>query len=203
MSTTLDKSIPLPDSLYDLSSRLEGQSEETIAAYFESTEFVFFCKETFGLKLPYCFIIGNDFYRWIPSKQGIPMDWEYFSELKPITKEVINNETNIEKRRLLIMEYGVNNYLSDVQTLHSDEYGTLIRANFEGESQQFVRVRNGTEEPEENKAYLKEKGMLTDDGHKIYYLPVSNEVSTAKEGVEESWALPPGTLPNRGWDYET
>lgn len=175
--------------------------------YFESPTFIKWAREEFGLELPFLFVVDingeEEMFTPNPTKQGIPMDWRFYSEIDKITAADISAETNIEKRRLLIMEYGVNNYLQDVKALGTDVYGTLIKATIEGMEQQFVKVRNGTEELEEDKAFLREKNMLTADGHKIYYIPVSSKVRTAKQGIEESWGLPKGTLPNAGWDYES
>jgi hypothetical protein len=185
----------------------EFSSDEEVEEFFDSTEFVNWAKSEFGKELPFFIQIklkGDlHFVTYEPSKQGIPMDWVYFAEFEPITEEAIAAENNIEKRRLLMMEYGINKYLKDVREIQSDAYGTLIDALILDEPQKFVRVRNGTEEPEENKEYLRERGMLTDDGHKIYYIPVPDEIKTAKEGIEWSWDLQKGFLPDKGWDYET
>lgn len=195
------------DQVYE--TDLVFKNEDEANAYFESIELVNLCKEKFGLKLPFyfkCRLHDEDIYiNYMPSKQGIVMDWPYFSEQLPITEEVINNEENIEKRRLLIMEYGITNYLRDIKIISEDKYGVLISAVISGEDevQKFVKVRNGTPEPEEKRAYLRERGMLTDDGHKIYYIPVPEHIQTAKEGIEDSWNLPAGLLPTSGWDYET
>lgn len=200
------------DEVVEYNSRTFS-SEEELTEFFNTEKFVRTCKELYGRNLPalFRFMVNDEPVFAVPNilKQGLPMDWRFFAEIDPITAEDINAEENIEKRRALIIEYGVNNYLKNVEVLSKDAYGVLIEANIdgtddaEGERQRFVKVRNGTEEPEENKASLREKGMLTDDGHKIYYIPVGDEITTAKMGIEWSWDLPEGSLPAAGWDEES
>lgn len=193
------------DEVYEMN--LDFNSEVEIKAYFDDPKFIKELAIKYKKEIPAMFVctLNKDmrFIKFEPTKQGILMDWRFFAEIDKITKEDINFEKNIEKRRLLIMEYGVNNYFEEVQVLNKSIYGKLISTNFLGSKQQFVQVRNGTIEPEENREYLKEKQMLTKDNHKIYYIPVSDFVTTAKEGIEESWGLSKGVLPESGWDFES
>lgn len=192
------------DRVYDLEK--DFKSEEEAVELFSTPAFITWAKEEFGRELPalfVCKVAGEQAYA-VPDlkKQGIPMDWRFYAEIDEITAADIDAEQNIEKRRLLMMEFGINNYLQDVTVLGTDAFGTLLEATIEGDRQKYVKVRNGTPEPEEKHDYLRERGMLTDDGHKIYYIPVSNDAATAKEAVEESWGLPKGLLPQT-WGFES
>lgn len=186
---------------------LDFKSEQDFLDYVNQESIVDYLKEKYEDKLPAWFefkIEGQACY-WdgMYEKQGIPMDWDFFSGQAEIIQKSIEEEENIEKRRLLMMEYGINKYLQNVQTLQTDAYGTLIQAEILGEDQKFVKVRNGTREPIENWAYLKERGMLTYDNHKIYYIPVPDEIRTAKEGIAWSWDISKDCLPEKGWDEES
>jgi hypothetical protein len=189
----------------------------------KSEKIVNFLKHKYDVDLPYLHeILVKDvsqpngyetLYMHVqPAKQGIPMDWVYYAGYEEITSKAITEENNIEKRRLLMMEYGIANYLKDIEILQEDKYGQLISANIDSqvngisglvEKQKFVKVINGTVEPLENQEFLRKRGMLTDDGHKIYYIPVLDDVTTAKQGIAKSWDIPEEWLPEKGFYIET
>lgn len=204
--------MPLVDKIADFTSKYNFSSEKELEVFFSHPKFIKECINKYKLDLPFIFsfTVNNELVICQPNllKAGRPIDWEYFSGQIPITRDIIAKEENTEKRFALMMEFGINNFLKDIKKLNTNpSYGTLISATIELEAesytQQFVVVRNGTKEPAENAEYLKSKNLLTEDGHRIYYIPVSNNVKTAKEGIEESWGLPEGTFKKTGWDMET
>lgn len=140
-------------------------------------------------------------------QNGIPIDWCYDNQSKPITLESIKKESNTEKRRLLIMKYGLGAFEKDMgfKTVSCDAYGTLMYVKNElfPTGQQFVKVINGTPEPVEKWEELKKAQAITKDGRKYYYCPVPLTVKTAKEGIAFTWDIDPDILPDKGWDFES
>lgn len=183
------------------------KDEKEFKEYLDTENFCKLLIAEYGKNIPYLFaanVGGEELYATITfTKQGMPMDWEYFSGLEPITSEVINEETNIEKRFAYIMEYGVANYLQNIKVLHEDKYGVLISAVIADQTQLFVKVRNGTVEPKDKWNYFRERGMLTKDNHRIYYIPVPDNIKTAKEGIAWSWNIDKNLLPDNGWTCES
>ena len=197
------------DEVYRYKKSFESMKE--LESHMETPEFINFAKEKFGRDLPFLWLINigkkEEIFSPNPTKQGIAMDWRFYSEIDEITSEDINNEENIEKRFLLMMEYGINDYLRDVKIIDSDVYGTLVEASISEDDdipkQRFVKVVNGTPEPLEKVDYYRKRGMLTDSGYRIYYIPVNSNVTTAKEAVADTWGLPTDLLPDEGWDFES
>jgi hypothetical protein len=152
------------------------------------------------------------------TKQGLPMDWAFYSGQRKITKAAILDEHNVEKRRLLMMEYGVSKFFSDIKVIDESAYGTLIEVDLEGEPHKFVKEINGTSEAEawqQNPSLfpsqaafdkhvkdLKIRGMITESGHKLYYEPVPDEMKTAREAQAWMWDVDVAKLPKKGWDWE-
>lgn len=215
------------DEIHDLKKTFKDEAD--CRKYFDTLEFVEYCKALGGLEVPVLFQCKIEslpepeyFIEYVPTKNGIPMDWHFFSEQVPITVEDIEAETNIEKRTLLMMEYGVANYLNNITILHEDVYGVLLEADMSGERQKFVKVTNGTPETLEKQDYYRDRGMLGKNGCRLYYIPVGNEgrfphkwdgqkvtewaqypITTAKQAVASSWEMNPDLLPEAGWDFES
>lgn len=84
----------------------------------------------------------------------------------------IENERNVEIRRIMIERYGLNNFIRDsaARVVQSDEFGTLYRKELPGEEPVVVvRVENSTAEH--------------DGEYKNYYLRVPPHIQTAREAV--------------------
>ncbi len=91
----------------------------------------------------------------------------------------IGDETNIERRRVMIERYGMEKYLKDsgAKPVSSDECGRLfrLRPRLRDEPIQIVEVKNSTPEP--------------DGSYKLYYLRVPPEIETAREAVAWTFSL--------------
>ncbi len=235
-----------PNETVDTVDELEVKfnTPEEYYTYFRSKSFVDYLTKKYGTNIPRFFVGHNpnadkakQIYPFLflinPSKRGIPMDFDLFSGHVPITPERIKQEENIEKRRLLIMEYGVNNFFKNQEVIQKDAYGELIKAEVDGDINYFAKVINGTTESDpELISYLKEKNALTSDNRKIYYLAIPSldadipimkslkeiesdddyieeiqvgtfRITTARAAVAWSWGLIEEDLPIDGWDYES
>lgn len=98
-----------------------------------------------------------------------------------LTVNSIDNLRNIEVRRMLIENYGADNYLMDsgAEMIHEDEYGALFRKEFDDdEPLVMVRVTNSTMEP--------------DGTFKNYFLRVPPQVETAREAVAWTFGIEDG-----------
>lgn len=194
------------DKVFKFDNTFKDKTE--FEAFVNSRAFIDLMIAEEGEKLPFLFeavIEGNvQFIHIQPAKQGIPMDWHFYAGFKEITKKDIQTETNIEKRRLLMMEFGVANFFDKIKELNTDAYGSLIETKVDGERQLFIKVRNGTEEQnKEYIKYLKSKKMLYGKNQRIYYIPVADHVTTAREAVAWSWDVPIEWLPETGFDLES
>ncbi len=183
-------------------------SIENAEEYLFSKKFIDLLIAEYGLDIPFLFeVIVNGtkeiyFIEW--NKNGIQMDWKYYSGLVPITPKVISEERNALKRLGLMMDYGIANYLGDYKTLHTDPYGKLIEATIDSVVQKFVEVIDGT--PEHDEALAKDlasKGHLTKDGRRIYYIPVPSDIERARQGVAWSWDVPEEKLNPNGFEFES
>jgi len=92
--------------------------------------------------------------------------------LEPPTVQAIENEDNVEVRRVLVNKYGEARYLIDsgAQPIDESEFGTLYRIDVAGdEALTMIKVTNRTAEP--------------DGSYRTYFLRVPPSVHTAREGV--------------------
>jgi hypothetical protein len=89
----------------------------------------------------------------------------------------ICHEENTELRRILIEKYGWDRYInsSGASIISQDEYGTLYRYAYGGDIISFVKVKNGTPEP--------------DGSFKHYCIHVPPEIKTAHEAVAWTFGL--------------
>jgi hypothetical protein len=100
-----------------------------------------------------------------------------------ITFDQVNDEENVEVRRVLLERYGPRRYLRDAggERSHTDQFGTLWRCYLSGEGGEedeelvLVEVTNATPEP--------------NGSHKTYWLRVPPWVWTAREAVAWTFGL--------------
>lgn len=112
---------------------------------------------------------------------------EYITNPSTLTVEAIGQETNVEKRRILIdlyesprsgREKGAYILDSGATQIHQDDFGTLYKKELQGDEPiVVVKVTNSTPEP--------------DGSYKDYYLRVPPTVSTAREAVAWTFDLKP------------
>lgn len=113
------------------------------------------------------------FYAW----NGVLVD-EYAIMEREITLEMIERETNIEVRRVLIERFGLDEYLKSgkVIKIHQDQYGTLWRMNLDrDEPIVVVQVTNSTPEP--------------DGEYKVYFLRVPPNIMRARQAIAWTFGL--------------
>ena len=90
----------------------------------------------------------------------------------------IQAEANAEIRRVLLDRYGWDRYVleSGAQIVHADDYGTLYRAELEGDEPiAMVSVVNSTAD--------------TDGSFKPYLIPVNPACRTAHDAVASTFGL--------------
>jgi len=95
-----------------------------------------------------------------------------------MTVRTIDDEWNVELRRVLIELYGAERFLLDgnARVIDEGELGTLYLRDMDGdEPLVMVKVRNSTPEP--------------DGSHKDYFLRVPPNVKTAREAVAWTFGL--------------
>ncbi|MHC4644100.1 MAG: DUF6745 domain-containing protein [Planctomycetota bacterium] len=110
---------------------------------------------------------------------GIKVPRDIIENPESITPERIENERNVEIRRIMILKMGMERYFEDAQfeEVSRDDRGTLYRREISGEPLQVVRVTNSTPEP--------------DGTYKDYLLMVPPDVQTPTEAVAASFGLTP------------
>ena len=114
---------------------------------------------------------GYGFYAW----HGVCVPERIIMQPETITVQGIVTETNAEIRRVMMFRYGLDRALLDLgaKLLQSDGYGDLYQIILDGQAQKFVRVVNGTPEP--------------DGTYKDYVIPVWADVETAHEAVARTY----------------
>lgn len=120
------------------------------------------------------FIDGTQLFAW----HGIEVGDRIIKDPKSIRIKDIENEPNIEMRRILIDRYGLEEYIRDTgaRIVHIDRYGRLYRKDMPGdEPLVVVRVENSTREPDGSKKY--------------YFLRVPPHITKAKEAVAWTFGL--------------
>jgi hypothetical protein len=97
-----------------------------------------------------------------------------------ITSKIIEDEGNVEVRRVMLDIFGWNKYLQGVEPIHQDRFGILYRREIPGdEPLVMVKVRNSTPE--------------SDGSYKDYFLRVPPTVKTAHEAVAWTFDETPKT----------
>jgi len=120
------------------------------------------------------FVDGTQLFAW----HGIEVDDQIIKNPQNIRIKDIDDEPNIEMRRILIDRYGLEEYIRDkgARVVHSDRYGRLYRKDMPGdEPLVVVRVENSTREP--------------DGSRKHYFLRVPPHITRAKEAVAWTFGL--------------
>lgn len=103
---------------------------------------------------------------------GVRVSSEIIEQPHAITVKAIENQNNVEIRRVMIERYGIARFLLDsgAKKIHNDPYGTLYRKEIpDDEPLVMVQVQNSTPEP--------------DGSFKSYFLRVPPEMQTAKQAV--------------------
>jgi len=116
---------------------------------------------------------GFELYRW----HGIKIYKEAILNPKSITAVQIMKEKNAEIRRALMNIMGQDKFISDLNLLptHKDDFGWLYKKKIEEIDYAWVRVWNGTPEPNGTK--------------KEYWLSVPPHCNTAHEAVSWTYGL--------------
>ena len=110
--------------------------------------------------------------------RGMPVPAGFGAVMSDLTAERIRTERNAELRRVMLEHFGFERYLteSDAKRIHSDETGTLWRADLPGdEPLTMVEVVNSTPEP--------------DGTRRTYFLRVPPWIRRAKQGVAWTFGL--------------
>jgi hypothetical protein len=119
---------------------------------------------------------GWGLYRW----HGVEVKEDIILHPELITTEDIEQETNLEVKRVLLERYGEARYLEDSGSdlIQEDHFGKLFRKEIkDDEPLVMVRVINSTPEP--------------DGSHKPYFLRVPPTVKSAHEAVAWTFGLKP------------
>ena len=112
--------------------------------------------------------------------RGARVPEQIVSHPETITIQQIENEKNVEVRRIMIERYGSGRYLEDsgARKVHEDETGILYRRNISGDEPiVMVRVVNSTPE--------------SDGTRKVYWLEVPPTMRTAREAVAWTFDMSP------------
>jgi len=104
-----------------------------------------------------------------------------------ITVEAIEDEANLEVRRVMLNKFGQERYIleSNSEVVHADDFGTLYRKDMgEDEPLMMVKVVNSTPEP--------------DGSFKDYFIRVSptayGGLKTARAAVASTWRKADGSM---------
>ncbi len=103
---------------------------------------------------------------------GVPVKQELVRNPSLITVAAIEEEPNLEVKRVMIERYGLSNYIleSGAQVIARDDVGVLYRKTIAGEEAiQLVMVKNSTAE--------------LDGSYKDYFLRVPPNVRTPRQGI--------------------
>jgi len=103
---------------------------------------------------------------------GVELEAWIIEEPEKITVQAIDEQRNVEIRRIMMDRYGEARYLFDsgAKCIHQDEFGELYSKEMpDDETLVFVKVKNSTPEP--------------DGTYKFYTLRVPPDITTAKAAV--------------------
>jgi len=119
---------------------------------------------------------GCRVYAW----NGVVVPAVAIEATRNITVEQIDKQENLEVRRILIQQYGLDKYLEDsgAVEIDADEFGVLYKKTLPNdEPVVVVRVLNPTPEP--------------DGTHKFYFLRVPPHIATARAAVAWTFNMKP------------
>lgn len=102
---------------------------------------------------------------------GVRVNEKTVMHPESLTPDEIDNETNQEVRRLMMVRLGTENYMkkADAKVISEDRFGRLLERRGKNHTIKVVEVVNATPEP--------------DGSSKLYYLRVPPETETAEAGV--------------------
>ncbi len=109
---------------------------------------------------------------------GVRVPRKVIEAPETLTVQDIEDEENIEARRVIIERYGEGRYLEDsgAVAILEDEYGTILRKEMSGdEPMVMVRVVNSTPD--------------ADGSRKIYHLRVPPDMTTPRAGIAWSFGM--------------
>lgn len=114
---------------------------------------------------------GWSIYVW----HGVRVPQHVIEEPEAITVDEIRNQPNAEIRRAMMWKYGMNRFLEETGAIleQEDGYGWLYRIDTPEGPEKFVKVVNGTPEP--------------DGSYRDYILATNPDVTTAHEAVARSY----------------
>lgn len=122
---------------------------------------------------------GGPYYWFL---RGLQVDERIVMDPRSLTVEEINGQRNIEIRRVMMEQYGLDRYLrkSNAREITKDAYGTLWECPVPGDVPlRMVEVLNSTPEP---------------DGHyKTYFLRVPQNVRDPHEAVAWTFGMTKAT----------
>jgi hypothetical protein len=117
---------------------------------------------------------GFVLHRW----HGIPIPAEFAQTLRALTPKIIQEQRNVELRRMMLEHYGHERFILDsgAEPVQQDEAGKLWRVTLtRDEPITMVEVVNSTAEP--------------DGGFRTYWLRVPPHTRTAREAVAWTFGL--------------
>ncbi len=118
------------------------------------------------------FVDDTKFFFW----HGIEVPEHVIEHPKKIKLKMIEQERNVEIRRVMIERFGIDNFTLLAKKLHEDECGILYSKEMDGdEDYTVVKVINSTAEP--------------DGTYKDYFLRVPPGTRTARAGVAWTFGL--------------
>jgi hypothetical protein len=120
------------------------------------------------------FADGHSLYAWA----GVNIDPELVLHPESMTADRIDNEPNIELRRVMIEKYGTARYVEDTgaMVIGEDDCGVLLRKEVPGDEPiLMVKVINSTAE--------------ADGTFKEYFLRVPPDINSAREGIAWTFGL--------------
>lgn len=148
-------------------------------------------------QLPHC--EDSPFVEWtdgtcLYSHNGVRVPSWIISNPELITPKNIDDEPDLETRRIMIDKFGKDKYVaSSGKIIHTDDYGTLYKKDVAGDVPvMMVKVVNSTAEP--------------DGTYKDYWIRVDPDayggLKTAQAAVASTWRNEDGTLLFKDWrDY--
>lgn len=104
---------------------------------------------------------------------GVEVPEYFITAPHTITIAQIENERNVEVRRLMMQRFGQARFISEsgAQEIHRDDFGVLYRKKFTGDDEPLVMVK------------VTNKTAELDGTYKEYFLRVPPDISTAKAAV--------------------
>jgi hypothetical protein len=118
---------------------------------------------------------GEGLFYW----SGVEVNSNLVLHPETITPRMIDNERNVEVRRVMIERFGLDKYVSDFsEVVHKDHRGTLLRKNqVNDEPIVVVKVKNSSPEP--------------DGTFKDYFIRVPPHINNASHAIAWTFGIEP------------